>query len=120
MKLKLRIAAAVAVFVFAARSALAESPQGSLGSNRGTAHKPTTAGPRAAPKSKTEACGKYCRGQSKKLVADEKGTPFSQCYWDVCAARGSAGRPWPPRGAQARAEGGRLTVCRTLSADPTN
>jgi hypothetical protein len=34
-------------------------------------------GPKSAPKGK--AYGYYCRGESKKHVKGEKGTPFSQC-----------------------------------------
>jgi hypothetical protein len=36
-------------------------------------------GPKAAPKAKARAYGKYCQGQSKKHVKGQKGTPFSQC-----------------------------------------
>jgi hypothetical protein len=31
------------------------------------------------PPSHAKAYGKYCQGESKKHVAGEKGTPFSQC-----------------------------------------
>jgi hypothetical protein len=38
-----------------------------------------TPGPKAGKKAKAKAYGKYCKGQSKKHVKGEKGTPFSQC-----------------------------------------
>ena len=36
-------------------------------------------GPNASPGAKAKAYGKLCQGQSKKHVAGQKGTPFSQC-----------------------------------------
>jgi hypothetical protein len=41
--------------------------------------KPETPGPHASLPEKAKAYGVYCRGESKKHVAGEKGTPFSQC-----------------------------------------
>jgi hypothetical protein len=41
--------------------------------------KPTPPGPNATPAAKAKAYGKHCQGQSKKHVAGQKGTPFSQC-----------------------------------------
>jgi hypothetical protein len=50
------------------------------GSGVALADKPTTTpGPSASPPAKAKAYGRYCRGQSKKHVAGQKGTPFSQC-----------------------------------------
>jgi hypothetical protein len=40
---------------------------------------PTPPGPNASPAAKAKAYGKHCQGQSKKHVAGQKGTPFSQC-----------------------------------------
>src|SRR4051812_25748499 len=40
---------------------------------------PTTPGPNASASDKAKAYGKNCQGQSKKHVAGQKGTPFSQC-----------------------------------------
>ena len=39
----------------------------------------TPPGPNASPAAKAKAYGKRCQGQSKKHVAGQKGTPFSQC-----------------------------------------
>jgi hypothetical protein len=36
-------------------------------------------GPAASPAAKAKAYGRYCQNQSKKHVAGQKGTPFSQC-----------------------------------------
>ena len=36
-------------------------------------------GPRASLPTKAKAYGHYCQNQSKKHVAGQKGTPFSQC-----------------------------------------
>jgi hypothetical protein len=36
-------------------------------------------GPKASLPAKAKAYGFYCRGESKKHVAGQKGTPFSQC-----------------------------------------
>jgi len=50
---------------------------------------PTSPGPNASAKSKGKAYGKYCSTESKKHVAGQKGTPFSQC---VTAMAKLAGR----------------------------
>ena len=39
----------------------------------------TPPGPNASPAAKAKAYGKHCQAQSKKHVAGQKGTPFSQC-----------------------------------------
>jgi hypothetical protein len=36
-------------------------------------------GPKASLPAKAKAYGRYCQNQSKKHVAGQKGTPFSQC-----------------------------------------
>jgi hypothetical protein len=62
--------------------ALAITPAAALASGKptdpgsqGRANKPATSG----TQSKAQAYGKYCQNQSKKHVAGQKGTPFSQC-----------------------------------------
>lgn len=40
---------------------------------------PSPPGPGAGLPAKAKAYGRYCRGQSKKHVKGEKGTPFSRC-----------------------------------------
>jgi hypothetical protein len=48
--------------------------------NPGTSHLPaTTPGPNAGLPAKAKAYGFYCKGESKKHVDGQKGTPFSQC-----------------------------------------
>ncbi|MEA2144384.1 MAG: hypothetical protein QOI64_2814 [Solirubrobacteraceae bacterium] len=67
--------------------ALATPPAGSPSE----AHKPaTTPGPNASPKAKANAYGKYCANQSKKHVAGQKGTPFSQCVTAMAKAAKAA------------------------------
>jgi hypothetical protein len=54
-------------------------------------HKPaTTPGPGGSPSSKAHAYGKYCANQSKKHVAGQKGTPFSQCVTAMARAAKAA------------------------------
>ncbi len=56
--------------------AMATPPAGSPSAT----HKPaTTPGPNASASAKANAYGKYCASLSKKHVAGQKGTPFSQC-----------------------------------------
>jgi hypothetical protein len=40
---------------------------------------PSPPGPNASPAAKAKAYGKLCQAQSKKHVAGQKGTAFSQC-----------------------------------------
>src|SRR5215213_4333476 len=40
---------------------------------------PSTPGPDAPAGEKAKAYGRACQGESKKHVAGQKGTPFSQC-----------------------------------------
>jgi hypothetical protein len=59
------------------------------------------AGPSASPATKAKAYGKNCQGQSKKHVAGQKGTPFSQCV--TAMAKVATGKANP------------TTACKTLS-----
>jgi len=45
----------------------------------GAAKQAATPGPNASASSKAKAYGKYCSTASKKHIAGQKGTPFSQC-----------------------------------------
>jgi hypothetical protein len=47
---------------------------------------PPTPGPGASLPAKAKAYGRYCQGESKKHVAGEKGTPFSQCVTAMAKA----------------------------------
>src|SRR6188768_1798952 len=62
----------------------------------------TPPGPSASADTKAKAYGKHCQGQSKKHVAGQKGTPFSQCV--TAMAKLATGRSSSPAAA-----------CRTLS-----
>jgi hypothetical protein len=63
-------------------------------SNQGTAHKPTTPGPSASLPTKARAYGVYCQSESKKHVAGQHGTPFSQCVTAMAKlATGSTNSP---------------------------
>lgn len=93
MHLPARIAATAAVIALSiAPTALATSGPPA---NAGTAHMPTSStapavgdatgakpaepGPAASLPAKAKAYGTYCKTASKKPVAGQKGTPFSQC-----------------------------------------
>ena len=61
----------------------------------------TPPGRAPAPTTKAKAYGKNCQGQSKKHVAGQKGTPFSQCV--TAMAKVATGKANP------------TTACKTLS-----
>ena len=103
---------------FAARSALAESPQGSLGSNRGTAHKPRTPGPPCHPKSKTEAYGKYCKGQSKSTSRVRRHAVQSVLRGYVCGAGARRAGRGPPTWDGAESRSPRAAVMRAFDGVP--
>ncbi|MFI4990135.1 MAG: hypothetical protein ACHQHO_04365 [Solirubrobacterales bacterium] len=48
-------------------------------SNPSGSHSHSTPGPNATPPAKAKAYGVYCAKESKRHVAGQKGTPFSQC-----------------------------------------
>ena len=53
-----------------------------------------TPGPKAGLPAKAKAYGRYCKGQSKKHVKGEKGTPFSKCVTAMAKlANGSTKNP---------------------------
>jgi hypothetical protein len=70
---------------------IATVPTAALAAGPGAGHKPSdpgsqrnphatsTPGPKASLPAKAKAYGVYCRGESKKHVAGQHGTPFSQC-----------------------------------------
>ncbi len=67
--------------------AMATPPAGSPSAS----HKPaTTPGPNASASAKAHAYGKYCATFSKKHVAGQKGTPFSQCVTAMAKAAKAA------------------------------
>ena len=92
MKFSTKTIALAAVLAMSAVPAFALPPQ--VPSNQGTAHipdnqgtqhapdnpgPPGTPGPDASASSKAKAYGTYCKAESKKHVAGQKGTPFSLC-----------------------------------------
>lgn len=94
MKPHLKIALVTGVLALSATPALAHGkPEGvpshekgnSAGSQgNGPEYVPAengngTPGPKAGLPEKAKAYGRYCKGQSRKHVKGEKGTPFSQC-----------------------------------------
>jgi hypothetical protein len=92
MKLQTKVAAVLAALALAAVPAtVVANPSNGNGNGNGPeytpAHeKPETPGPHASLPEKAKAYGVYCRGESKKHVAGEKGTPFSQCVTAMAKA----------------------------------
>ena len=70
------------------------------GTSQGAAH--ATPGPHASAKAKAKAYGTYCAEESRKHVAGQKGTPFSQCV--TAMAKLATGKTDKPR-----------TACKGLS-----
>jgi hypothetical protein len=69
-----------ALALCAAPAFAAGQPSSAPPDNQGTSHIPaTTPGPSAGLRAKAKAYGFYCKGESKKHVDGQKGTPFSQC-----------------------------------------
>jgi hypothetical protein len=101
MKITLKLAVVTGALALSAAPALAVGSQPSSvpPANQGTSHAPgqtgntpngqghgpdytpanPTPGPKAGLPAKAKAYGRYCKGESKKHVKGEKGTPFSQC-----------------------------------------
>ncbi len=91
MKTHLRISLVVGALALATAPAAALAVQpadpGSQGKGPHYApEKPETPGPGAGLPEKAKAYGVYCKGESRKHVAGEKGTPFSQCVTAMAKA----------------------------------
>ena len=96
MKLQIRIAMALGVLALAVAPAMAiatqpTNPGQGHGQSKGPQYTPTpptppTPGPSAGLPEKAKAYGVYCQGWSKKHVAGEQGTPFSQCVTAMAKA----------------------------------
>jgi len=70
------------VVLFAATPAVALANVDTHGPPAGHGHKSAAKaapGPKASMPAKAKAYGVFCRGESKKHVAGQHGTPFSQC-----------------------------------------
>jgi hypothetical protein len=83
-----------------APAAFAQGPPSDPGKpdNKGTQnaaeHQANQPGPNASLPAKAKAYGVYCQGESKKHVAGQTGTPFSQCVTAMAKlASGSANSP---------------------------
>lgn len=91
MKLQTKVVATLATVILAAVPAtVVANPPAGHGNGHGNGNssgpeynpapeKPETPGTGASMPEKAKAYGVYCKGQSKKHVDGEKGTPFSQC-----------------------------------------
>lgn len=89
MKLRITLAALIGVLALATAPATAPADQpaepGSQGKGPHYApetpenEKPELPGPGASLPEKAKAYGVYCKGESRKHVKGEKGTPFSRC-----------------------------------------
>jgi len=93
MKSQTKIAVVLGTLALATAPAasLANPPAGhGPGNNNGNGPHytpaPPTPGPSAGLPEKAKAYGVYCQDQSKKHVAGEKGTPFSQCVTAMAKA----------------------------------
>lgn len=92
MSLKSKLAVFTGALVLGATPALAVA---AMPADPGNPNKPDTpVGPSSTLPAKAKAYGKYCQNQSKKHVAGQKGTPFSQCVTAMAkAATGAADTP---------------------------
>ena len=89
MKLQTRFVIVLGALALAAAPAMALASQPTNpGKGNGPKYTPApeTPGPGASLPEKAKAYGVYCQGQSKKHVAGEKGTPFSQCVTAMAKA----------------------------------
>lgn len=103
MKLQKKIAAVLATLALAAVPAtVVANPPAGQGHGNGNGNgpeytpapeKPKNPGPNASQPEKAKAYGVYCKGQSKKHVKGEKGTPFSQCVTAMAKAANDAKLP---------------------------
>jgi hypothetical protein len=84
MRVQLKLAIALATFALGIAPALAIAAHPNNGKH----------GSQASPQSNAKAFGKLCSTQSKKHVAGQKGTPFTQCIAAMKkAASGKATSP---------------------------
>jgi hypothetical protein len=96
MKLQTKVAMVLGALALAAAPAMAlasqpTNPGQGNGHSNGPHYTPETPAPQtpgagASQPEKAKAYGVYCQNQSKKHVAGEKGTPFSQCVTAMAKA----------------------------------
>lgn len=91
MKLHRKLAVILGALALALAPAAALAAQSPTGAEHGNGPKygpeqPPTPGPSATLPEKAKAYGVYCKDESRKHVAGEKGTPFSQCVTAMAKA----------------------------------
>jgi len=97
MKLRSKIAVLIGALALAAAPAAALANAGGNGQGQGGEHSqgkgpnyapepPNTPGPNAPLPEKAKAYGVFCKDQSRKHVAGQPGTPFSQCVTAMAKA----------------------------------
>ena len=101
MKLQMRFAVVLGALALAVAPAMAlasqpTNPGQGHGQSKGPHYTPQTPGPGTPGPSaglleKAKAYGVYCKDQSRKHVAGEKGTPFSQCVTAMAKAANNDG-----------------------------
>jgi hypothetical protein len=82
MKTAVKVLAVVAALALSAVPAVASADKPNEHGNGPQYETPPekpTPGPSAGLPAKAKAYGRYCKGESKKHVKGQKGTPFSQC-----------------------------------------
>jgi hypothetical protein len=82
MKTPMKVLAILAALALSAVPAIASADkpnENGNGPQYETPHEKPTPGPSAGLPAKAKAYGRYCKGESKKHVKGQKGTPFSQC-----------------------------------------
>ncbi len=87
---KLGTVAAALALGAAPAIALAQGPNGHANghANGHNPHSQSTPGPNASPGAKAKAYGYLCQKESKKHVAGQKGTPYSDCVAAAAKLRG--------------------------------
>jgi hypothetical protein len=101
MKLQIRIAAVLGALALAVAPAMAiasqpTDPGQGHGQSKGPQYTPQpptpgTPGPGASLPEKAKAYGVHCQGESKRHVAGQKGTAFSQCVTAMAKAASDEG-----------------------------
>ncbi len=92
-----KVATVGATLALGLTPALAAGAQGKSASHvspKAKSHQTATPGLKASMPAKAKAYGRYCKGQSKKHIKGEKGSPFSRCVTDMAKlAKGSTSSP---------------------------
>jgi hypothetical protein len=97
MRLPTKLTVATVVAALAASPALAQPPAHPGPGGNAHPSKPGATGgdqpgPGASLPAKAKAYGSYCKDQSRRHVAGQKGTPFSQCVTAMAKLAGGASK----------------------------